>query len=343
MSSVDNSESTSSTGDETSSILSDSISTAQELNVEHENKKLKHRGDHHFLCTLNNWTKPEEDALCAFPLQYISYGREVGKQNGVPHLQIHLYSKEALTLSALNSRLHRVGLSRISNLQVAKSPLNSIEYTQKDGNYKEIGSRPRLAGCKSSGRTSLSTPNWFEARKQALTGGVLAVTDAGMAVRYAGNFQKIYELNKASLSKRTTDIVDLYPWQQDVVDYVNGPVNKREIYWVIDKKGGKGKTALTDYLVVNLAAIPIAPGKVVDMAYLVPSEGAKIFVFDFTREIEDRVQYGFIENLKNGRIQSTKYMCNWKCFPSPHVIVFSNWPPDYSKMSEDRWKVIDLI
>ena len=54
-----------------------------------------------------------------------------------------------------------------------------------------------------------------------------------------------------------------------------------------------------------------------------------------------RINVGFyqvIEDLKNGRITSQKYSGKVKYLGAiPHVIVFANWKPNFSKLSRDRW------
>ena len=49
-----------------------------------------------------------------------------------------------------------------------------------------------------------------------------------------------------------------------------------------------------------------------------------------------------MENLKDGRLFSEKYEPRIKRFKPPHKFVFANRWPDFSKLSLDRWVLMDL-
>jgi hypothetical protein len=48
--------------------------------------------------------------------------------------------------------------------------------------------------------------------------------------------------------------------------------------------------------------------------------------------------YSSVEQIKNGCFVSTKYVPVNVLTPCPHVIIFANSLPEYSKLSQDRWK-----
>jgi len=82
----------------------------------------------------------------------------------------------------------------------------------------------------------------------------------------------------------------------------------------------------------------VTNGKCADIAHAYNYE--EIVVFDFSREQEERINYQIIEKFKDGRIFSPKYDSKCKVFKGARVIVFSNFDPDKSKLSEDRWDVM---
>jgi hypothetical protein len=68
----------------------------------------------------------------------------------------------------------------------------------------------------------------------------------------------------------------------------------------------------------------------------------KCVVFDLTRSSEAgavSVVYEVLEMLSNGYICSGKYDSQNLWIQPLHLIVFSNFAPDRSAMSEDRWDI----
>lgn len=74
-------------------------------------------------------------------------------------------------------------------------------------------------------------------------------------------------------------------------------------------------------------------------------KGEDLIVFDLERSSQDHINYEVIEQLKNGRFNSTKYESTGKVTDQgKHVkmIVFTNEEPDKEKLSPDRWDVVRL-
>jgi len=51
------------------------------------------------------------------------------------------------------------------------------------------------------------------------------------------------------------------------------------------------------------------------------------------------ILFGFMEQMKNGRIFSSKYQSGFKFFSRPHVVVFANVYPPFGAFSKDRLEV----
>lgn len=119
--------------------------------------------------------------------------------------------------------------------------------------------------------------------------------------------------------------------------------DKREIIFVVDRTGNEGKTWFSRYFCsLHEDAMIIVPGKKADMAYTVRSD-CKTFLIDCPRSKQgEYIQYDFLEELKNGFVFSTKYESKAKIFPTPHVVVFMNEPPDFDKLSADRYSITEL-
>lgn len=82
-------------------------------------------------------------------------------------------------------------------------------------------------------------------------------------------------------------------------------------------------------------AFYISGGKTADIALAYARQD--IVIFDFAREQEERVNYHCIEKFKDGLMWSPKYNSKTKIFRPPRVLVFSNFEPDVTKLSADRW------
>ena len=127
-------------------------------------------------------------------------------------------------------------------------------------------------------------------------------------------------------------------WQQKLIEYVEAPPPKRSIRWYVDAKGDEGKTWMSEYLYLKYNAIVFETGKSADLAYMYDDQ--PIIIFDLSRRQEDYINYNLIESFKNGRVQCPKYESCVKRFKKPHVIVFSNFEPDKTALSDDRWNII---
>lgn len=151
---------------------------------------------------------------------------------------------------------------------------------------------------------------------------------------------------KEKLLKKYED-VKWHDWQQQVIDLNEQEPNDRTVNWFWEGKGGVGKSFLCKYLTLKCDAV-IAEGKKADVFNQIKSwmefkeEGPRTVILDIPRHARDYINYGCIEQVKNGLIYSGKYEGGICCFENPHVFIFANSPPDYDKFSEDRWNVIEI-
>lgn len=132
-------------------------------------------------------------------------------------------------------------------------------------------------------------------------------------------------------------------WQLEIMKILSEKPDKRTIHWFWESKGGVGKTTLCKYLVAKRDALMLT-GKSNDMYNMIAKypKKRKIFVIDVPRSAKEYINYGAIEQIKNGLIFSGKYEGAQLVFNCPHVIVFANEPPNEEKMSTDRWYIRDI-
>lgn len=143
--------------------------------------------------------------------------------------------------------------------------------------------------------------------------------------------------------RRPRIISDLRPWQQEIVNIVKTLPDERTIHWYWEPNGGIGKTSMNRYLCDNWDAL-VCSGKAADMKYAIAQMEVKpsLIIFDVPRCNMGYISYTGIEEIKNACFFSSKYESGQVLFDFPHVFVFANEPPDYDKMSMDRWHVVDI-
>ncbi len=137
------------------------------------------------------------------------------------------------------------------------------------------------------------------------------------------------------------------PWQQRVLDIIeSNHICDRKIFWYWEKVGNIGKTFLCKYIACKYDVI-ICDGKKDNIFNqvntLIENGGVpRIILLDIPRSNIDYINYGAIEQLKNGMMYSGKYEGGICIFPTPHVIAFANECPDITAMSKDRWVIEQL-
>lgn len=141
---------------------------------------------------------------------------------------------------------------------------------------------------------------------------------------------------KSKPAKKQEGLV-LRPWQEQLEVELLGTPDPRKVVWIVDPKGGLGKTFMTKYFVTNHGAIML-DGKNADMYY--GYDGQRIVIMDLARSRQNFHNYSGMEKIKDGIFYNTKYdsgmyMREYDC----HMVVFSNWLPDQNQLSADRWDI----
>lgn len=147
---------------------------------------------------------------------------------------------------------------------------------------------------------------------------------------------------------RVPDVMEglvLHPWQVDLQTLLDGPVDSRKIYWVMDTVGGKGKSTWANSFESRHSDCYLgASVRHETLTYDIVSSGKKKFyLLDFSRgSLKNQLPYRAIEALKNGVVQASLYHGRKLKMRPPHVVVFSNDGPDTSQLSRDRYVIYDI-
>ena len=285
--------------------------------------------------TINNPTDVEIQAICdnAEGHEYLVFGRERGEE-GTFHLQGFVILQTKL-------RLRQVKLLagfRRGHFEVSRgTPQQAAAYCKKDGDYEEYGTLPSSQGKRTD----------FEELKEWIKNEEVAPSHRAIAEQFPslwGRYQSAC-LSFLNLFGKKPQLVDgeFRDWQRVLNDIIEQPANDREINFVVDRQGNKGKSWLTKYWFSKRDDIQrLSVGKRDDLAFAI-DVSKTMFVFDIPRGQSEYLQYGILEQLKDQMVFSPKYQSVTKILPQrPHVIVFMNEPPDLTKMSFDRFKITEL-
>lgn len=156
-----------------------------------------------------------------------------------------------------------------------------------------------------------------------------------------------YKTNIKMKRKLTFPPMDRY-WQKDILSIIKLEPDDRTIYWYWSESGNIGKTTFCKYLSHHHNACCLS-GKGADvrngaLTWKKDKEAyPELCVFPIPRSFNSEyLSYEAIENIKDAYFYSGKYEGGTVCDPCPHLFVFSNFPPDTSKMSIDRWVIKNI-
>lgn len=166
---------------------------------------------------------------------------------------------------------------------------------------------------------------------------VLYCVKEGNVIR--NDFGKIY--TGADLPKRD----QLYEWQLNLLDIIENKRDDRTIYWFWEDIGNAGKSRFGKYLCFHYKNICLLTAtKSADILTAV-DEKYDTYILDFPRTLgPDFCPFTAIEQVKNGFITDSKLKKEARIlmFDPPTVIIFSNYPPERKKLSQDRWQIYNI-
>lgn len=188
--------------------------------------------------TINNYELEDLTGFLNYEPTYIKYlvvGQEIG-ENGTPHLQgfIHL-DKDPKKCGIKFWKAEIPGGQRAHFEQARGTDEQNRDYCTKDGPWIEIG-QPQ----QETNKYKLI----YETVKRDLYEAVEIDHEWGMA--HFNQLKALHEeLNKPTMDKTLTE---LRPWQITAIEKLKNQSDRR-ILFIVDKEGGKGKSALAKHLI----------------------------------------------------------------------------------------------
>jgi len=296
--------------------------------------------------TVNNYTDEDvntlkkvfTDELCVYAI----VGKEKGEKNDTPHLQGFVHFRRKMRLGILKKTV-----SLTAHFEYARgSDEENQKYCSKDGNIVlEIGQPAAKIGTNKSYLIAKELADKIASGKSLQS---LLDSDEKYVEAYAkhAGFVETCVRNKkdsdgfeAFTKEHGDDNLVMYKWQSQLYDLLTKTTpHPRKIYWYVDPIGGAGKSTFCNVFMARHKAVCFFGGRLNDLSYAYDRE--PVVFFDLARSGANEYLYGFMEQLKNGRIFSSKYQSGFKYFRRPHVVVFSNEEPPANAFSKDRLVVL---
>jgi len=159
-----------------------------------------------------------------------------------------------------------------------------------------------------------------------------------IAAKYPRFEQRIRNSVRLAAQPKTV-LVPRAGWQAGLFLLLQLPIVQRKARWYYEETGGAGKSYFASHYRHGdgQRGYVVDSGKHADICHAYAYE--PVVFFDWPRSNEDLFPYSMIEKFHNGRLFSPKYESHSKVFSPPHTIIFANFKPDRSKLSEDRWDV----
>lgn len=137
--------------------------------------------------TLNNWTTEEYNTIVSCACRYMVVGKEVAT-TGTQHLQGYVYFKNARTLDQVKQKLN---CDRLHLEKARGNPEQNLLYCSKDGDYVELGEKPKS----SKEKGEMEVQRWNTARTLAKLGNFDDI-DGDIFIRCMKNLESIHRQEK---------------------------------------------------------------------------------------------------------------------------------------------------
>lgn len=291
--------------------------------------------------TINNWQEVDlaQIRTCENIFRIAQCQYEIG-ENGIPHIQGWFVLLVPKRLSWLKNNLHPTAHFEMMKGTLAENLKYCTKIDTQDPNFPDRWYYPDedtvRQHCLSKSTVSLSS---LVKAKMIESSSVL------LEERYIMHKRNIDEVvHEVRKKQKVDDLVQRYgsyklkPWQQ-MLDVLLQKQNERQVFWVYENEGNVGKSWFATYLVVKYNWMKLkAKTSAESIGHMIVDQDPPGLIFDVPRS-ETEISWSSIEDYKNGFITTTKYHGYSGPVGNKKIIFFSNFPPNLSNLSFDRWKV----
>lgn len=268
-----------------------------------------------YMFVINNYTDEHMKVLDKWlrMSKCMQVQQEVGKEKGTPHLQGYVYFNSMKKRSVMFAQM-----GKKFDCQVPKNAFACRNYCKKFETAR-IGEK-------------VWRKEWPEKGKKDERPDLFDSMEAQYEIEWQEEFRNVIwkEFQKFAIS-----ILQQAP-------------DDRTVWWFCDEDGNCGKSFLARYLAHEFGAF-ICGGAYKDCAKIIEQLGSvkgmelpKCVIYDLARSKKNFCSYGFMEDVKDRLVISTKNDSKAIKLHRMHVIVFANSRPKTMVMSRDRFKVFNI-
>lgn len=259
-----------------------------------------------FCFTKNNYSEEDYEAIKNW-LDEVKSNWIMGREGGTKTKHIQGYVE--LTKDARFSTVHKMTL----NSHIEKrwgTNYQAWNYCRKEGNYETN----------------------FEPEKKL----------SRDEMRIEEKREKVMRARDRLLNKKYKDVI-WKDWQQWFIDDFEGLCKDNYVNWIYDYQGQIGKNFLQKFMFAKKGWIPVNGCKADGILHAVSDYSGEDMdelwmMLNIPRTRKDDVDYNLLETLLDGLFMDSKYEGGITVLPDfTRVIVFANEPPDWSKLSKERW------
>lgn len=269
-------------------------------------------------------------------IAFITFQLERGAE-GTLHLQGYMELKQKLRFNTIKQRVPLLARAHFEKRRGSQK--QAIDYCRKEETRVDGPWTFGVAFNDNRGeRKDLHVVK--DAIKAGMTKSQVYDEYPDVAARYPRYVDTMCQEYLMSKTVRIMEVEARNEFQVVLLDMLSEDPHPREILWFYDGTGGAGKTFMSKHLVDTRGAFYTNGGRAGDITFAY--NGQDVVIFDFVRDAAKYVNYGVIEQLKNGIMFSSKYESSMKRFNVPHVVVFANFLPPQGKFSRDRYAVCNV-
>lgn len=293
----------------------------------------------HWVFTVNNWTEDDKNRIKGLfddgQATFLVWGLEEAPTTGTRHLQGYICFANRKRMSQVRELIPGHVEPKRGSVQEA------YEYCKKDGVWQEWGVLPRDTCCNEIDQFKAWVQDFFRDKNRVPSDKDICLEWTSLWLRQRRHLQDLVTyLCPAPVLQEGT----LREWQENMNDVLSMEPDDRTIVFVVDESGGMGKTWFQRWYYSRqpVRTQILSCGKRDDLAHAI-DRSKDVFLFNIPRGGMEFFNYGVVEMLKDRLVFSPKYDSQMKVIEkNPHVIVFCNEQPDMTKMTEDRYHVINL-